>query len=36
MDAEERTSAALDALNRQIRPEVAAWWKQGTDLAAQY
>ena len=36
MDAEERTSAALDALDRQIRPELAAWWKEGADLAEQY
>jgi hypothetical protein len=36
MNAEESTSAELDALERQIRPELVAWWKEGPDLAAQY
>ena len=37
MDAEEKTSAALDALNGlTMRPELVAWWKVGADLAEQY
>jgi hypothetical protein len=34
MDAEERPSAALDALDGlTMKPELVAWWKEGADLA---
>jgi hypothetical protein len=37
MDAEQRTRAALDALDGfAMKPELAAYWKAGADLAEQH